>query len=131
MRHILQTISTLPLAERQRLCTTGKGKGVQGSSLASLEEAFINKANQYLGVLPPILAYNIQRIGLTAITLGTDTYESNIRDSINSAIWSATAATGGESATIVQDLISEFNFLPLNHVGKGAHFDLQSHCQNA
>lgn len=37
--------------------------------------------------MTPMLAYNIQRIGLTAITLGTGTYESNIRDSINSAIW--------------------------------------------
>lgn len=55
--------------------------------MEELEEAFVNKANQYLGVLPPILAYNIQRIGLTAITLTTDSYESNVRDAINSAIW--------------------------------------------
>lgn len=61
-----------------------------------------------MGVLPPALAYNIQRIGLTSITLATGSYDSNVRDLVNSAILSATSATSGESATIVGDLISEF-----------------------
>lgn len=82
-----QTISDVKLQERERLCNTGRGKGTKGTALEELEEAFIAKSNQYNGVLPPILSYNIQRIGITALTLATDSYEANTRDAINTAIW--------------------------------------------
>lgn len=82
-----QTISEVKLEERERLCNTGRGKGTKGTAIAELEESYMNKVTQYASIMPTLLSYNIQRIGLTAITLATDSYDANVRDAINTAIY--------------------------------------------
>lgn len=61
---------------------------VSQSTLQALEERYIDITNQYAGVLPPNLAFNIQQIGIATMTMKLGSYDSNVRDYINSAILS-------------------------------------------
>merc|ERR1712093_632235 len=107
----IQMISSQSLAERQLQCDTGMDgtSGVKGSTLEDIEEAYISQTNQFLGVLPPALAANIQAIGISKLTLNVGSFDASVRDNINSAILSATAATSGESASLVYSLIDCLN----------------------
>lgn len=62
--------------------------------------------DQYSGVLPATLVTNIQAIGKTALSLNLGAYDSAVRDTINDAILSNVAMTGGTTATVVGDMIS-------------------------
>lgn len=79
------------------------------TTLGDIEEAYIDKVNQFAGVLPAELVANIQAIGITKLTLNVGSFDSNVRNNINSAILSATAATSGETASLVYNLLDCLN----------------------
>lgn len=56
------------------------------SALGDIEEAYQSRVNQYVGVLPPTLASQVQRIGMEALSLNIGSYDYTVRDSINTAI---------------------------------------------
>jgi hypothetical protein len=58
------------------------------SALGDMEEAYQARVNQYAGVLPPILANQVQRIGMEALSLNLGPYDYTVRESINTAIQS-------------------------------------------
>jgi hypothetical protein len=101
----MQAISSVPLADRQALCETGNGEGVQGTALQDIQTAYISRVNQYAGVLPPLIARDIQAIGVTAMSLKVGSYDEALRNEINTAINSQVSSTGGETGEVVAALI--------------------------
>lgn len=98
-------ISDVPLSQRQQLCDTGNGNGVAGTALQVLETAYISRVNQYASGLPPLVARDIQQIGITAMTLKVGSYDEALRDQINIAINSQTSSASGETNEIVAAVI--------------------------
>ena len=101
-----QVISSVPLAQREALCNTGNGNGVDGTALKDLQTAYISRVNQYASGLPPLVARDIQAIGIEAMSLKVGSYDEALRKEINTAINSQVSITAGESNEIVAALIS-------------------------
>lgn len=76
---------------------------------ADIEEAYQDKVNQFSGVLPPNVVAAVQAIGTSALSLNLGPYDAAVRNTINNAILSNTAATSGETATVVGALIKCLN----------------------
>lgn len=69
----------------------------------------VDSLARYAGALPPSLAADVQKIGVATLTLNIGPYDNSTRTAINDAILSAVAATSGESATIVGNLLDCLN----------------------
>lgn len=103
----LTAISDVPLSQRERLCNQGNGNGVAGTALQDLQTAYISRVNQYASGLPPIVARQIQQIGVTTMTLKVGSYDEALRDEINIAINSQVSSTAGETNEIVAAVIGK------------------------
>lgn len=102
----IQVISTVPLSERYLQCDFGNTATTSfaDSTLARVEQSYIQATNQYSGFLPPNIVKNVQSIGMQALSLSLDPYQNSTRQVINDAILSSVAATSGETATLALSL---------------------------
>lgn len=75
------------------------------TTLGEIETAYISRVNQYASGLPPLVARDIQQIGITTMTLKVGSYDAALRDEINTAINSQVSQTAGQTNEIVSGLL--------------------------